>query len=537
MPAPLTGAVATPHAAATRSAERAFERGGNALDAALAAAATLSVVYPHNVSIGGDLIALVRDPSGRIHCVNASGPAAYAVDPAALRHAHGEALPYRGIDTVTVPGAIRGWETIHRLGAQRPWEELFEDAVAAARDGFPVSRSLAAAYVEERDVIGFDPGFRDVFLPGGGLPDGGLPDGGLPCGGLPGEGDVIRQPALAATLSVLRQEGASALYDGSLTAAFVAGLAALGSRIGRADLILFHPERVEPLARRFRGLDIHTSPPNTHGFVLLRVLDELERDGVGDLLGAGFGTMMERFFGANAVRDELLADPRVTAGTLSALFEEEPAPANDPVAHGFRPPRGDTVGIAASDSSGWSVSLIQSVYHAFGAAVVEPATGILLHNRGTSFSLDPASPNALAPGKRPLHTLMPVIVTDGHAVRYVSAVMGGQGQPQIHAQTLLNAMAGTTAQEAVSAARAVVGPQRDGDRPSDVYVEAGIGEDARRSLEDTGLHLIPAPELSELAGHANLIVNGPDGAMDAGSDPRSDGAASVGAYPRAEGGR
>ena len=529
MPAPLTGAVATPHTAATRSAEHAFARGGNALDAALAAAATLSVVYPHNVSIGGDLIALVRDPSGRVHCVNASGPAGYAVDPAALRHAHGEALPYRGIDTVTVPGAIRGWESLHRLGAQRPWAELFEDAVVAARDGFPVSRSLAAAYIEERDVIGFDPGFRSVFLPEGGLTDSSLPDSSLPV-----EGDVIRQPALAATLGVLRDEGASALYDGSLTDAFVAGLAALGSRIGRADLILFHPERVEPLARRFRGLDIHTSPPNTHGFVLLRVLDELERDGVGDLLGDGFGTMMERFFGANAVRDELLADPRVTAGTLSALFEEEPAPANDPVAHGFRPPRGDTVGIAASDSSGWSVSLIQSVYHAFGAAVVEPGTGILLHNRGTSFSLDPASPNTLAPGKRPLHTLMPVIATDGAAVRFVSAVMGGQGQPQIHAQILLNAMAGTTAPEAVSAARAIVGPQRDGDRPSDVYVEPGIREDARRSLEDTGLHLIPAPELSELVGHANLIVSAPDGTMDAGSDPRSDGAASVGSYPRTE---
>ncbi|MGO4535049.1 gamma-glutamyltransferase family protein [Leifsonia sp. 2MCAF36] len=512
----LTGAVATPHSAATRSAERAFERGGNALDAALAAAATLSVVYPHNVSIGGDLIALVRDPSGRTRCVNASGPTGYAVDPVKLRDVHGETLPYRGIDTVTVPGAVRGWDSIHRMGGQRPWDELFADAVDAARDGMTVSRSLAAAFVEERDAIRFDPGFREVFLPGGRPP---------------ALGDVLRQSALADTLDALRSEGASALYDGSLTASFVAGLIGLGSPIGYADLMLFHPEIVEPLVGRFRGLDLLTSPPNTHGFVLLRVLEGLERDGVVDPLGASFGTMLERFFEANAVRDEYLGDPRLTHGSTATLFEETAEASTEAVAPGFRPPRGDTVGIAASDSSGWSVSLIQSVYHAFGAAVVEPATGILLHNRGTSFSLDPASPNALAPGKRPLHTLMPVIVTEGSAVRYVSAVMGGQGQPQIHAQTLLQAMAGKTAAEAVSAPRAVVGAQRDGDRPSAVYAEDDLADAARVSLDDTGLSVTPAPRLSELVGHANLIVVGRPGSMDAGSDPRSDGAASVRSYP------
>jgi gamma-glutamyltranspeptidase/glutathione hydrolase len=512
----LTGAVATPHHAATRSAERAFQRGGNAIDAALAAAATLSVVYPHNVSVGGDLIALVRDPTGVVRCINASGPAAHAVDPDALRIEHGDMLPYRGIDTVTVPGALRGWEILHRLGARRPWDEVFDDAADAAGNGAPVARSLAAAFVEESSAIRFDPGFRDVFLPDGRLPQ---------------EGELLVQPALASTLQKLREEGAAAVYDGSLTAAFVAGLAAAGSRLTAADLLLFHPEVVDPLTTGFGTYRFLTSPPNTHGFVLLRVLREIERDGISDPLGSGFGAVMERFHAANLVRDEQLADPRMTRGGLAALFDDSPSTAADePVVPGFRRPTGDTVGIAASDSSGWSVSLIQSVYHAFGSAVVEPSTGILLHNRGTSFSLDPSSPNALAPGKRPLHTLMPVLVTEGDELRFVSATMGGQGQPQIHAQTLLRAMAGASASDAVSAPRAIVGPQRDGDRPSDVYVEVDLDPTARASLEATSLHMIETPARSELLGHANLITRTPDGRLEAGSDPRSDGAASVRDY-------
>lgn len=512
---PLTGAIATPHVDATRSAEQAFARGGNAIDAALAAAATLSVVYPHNVSIGGDLIALVRDPSGRTRCVNASGPAASAVDRAAMREAHGEVLPYRGIDTVTVPGAVRGWEVLRRMGGQREWGEIFTDAVAAARDGVPVSRSLAAAFREEEATIGFDAGFRDTFL----------------AQGPPVQGDALVQPVLARTLEAIRVGGAAALYDGELTAGFVDGLARLGSRIGAADLLLFHPEVVEPLTTSFGSYRVLTSPPNTHGFVLLRVLGELERQGIADPLGADFGRMMERFFAANLVRDELLADPRVTSGDVTELLTgDATAHGDEPVLPGFRRPRGDTVGIAVSDSSGWSVSLIQSVYHAFGAAVVEPSTGILLHNRGTGFSLDPASPNALAPGKRPLHTLMPVMVDDAKGLRFVSATMGGQGQPQIHAQTLLRAMAGATAQEAVSAPRAIVGPQRDGDSPSDVYVESDLPTLARDALEATRLHIIETPDADELVGHANLVIVAPDGGLDAGSDPRSDGAASVQGY-------
>jgi gamma-glutamyltranspeptidase len=514
MPHPVneqSGTIATPHNAATRAGERAFERGGTAIDAALAAAAVLSVVYPHNVSIGGDLFAVVRDPQGTVRCINASGPAAVAADAEALRHDHGDELPYRGIDTVTVPGALRGWEALHRLGAKRPWFEIFDDAVAAA-EGAPVARSLADAFVTEREAIGFDRGFRAVFAPEGRFPT---------------AGEVLAQPALRRTLEILRRDGADALYEGALTGDFLAGLATLGAAVTAPDLLLYRPETVEPLSTGFGPWTVHTSPPNSQGFALLRVLEQLDALEVSDPLGAGLGTLMTLFHRANLLRDEHLGDPRSGTLTLDELLTADAFNTASPVGAGFERPRGDTVGIAAADSSGWSVSLIQSVYHAFGSGVLEPSTGILLHNRGTSFSLRPGSPNLLAPGRRPLHTLMPVIVTEEGRLRAVSATMGGQGQPQIHAQVLLRVAAGASAAQAVAAPRAIVGPQQDGDGSTTVYLEDDLTPEARASVARTTLDPRPVPQLSELVGHANLVLVAADGSFDSGSDPRADGSAST----------
>lgn len=506
-----SGTIATPHVAATRAGERAFERGGTAIDAALAAAAVLSVVYPHNVSIGGDLIAVVRDPQGTVRCINASGPAAFGADAAALRRDHGDELPYRGINTVTVPGALRGWEALHRLGARRPWSEIFDDALAAAA-GVPVARSLADAFVTEREAIGFDPGFQAVFASAGRFPT---------------VGEELVQPALRRTLGVLQRDGADGFYEGALTGDFLAGLEELGAAITAPDLLLYRPETVEPLSTGFGTWQVHTSPPNSQGFALLRVLEQLDALAVADPLGPGLGALMELFHRANLLRDEQLGDPRSGTLTLDSLLTAEAFSTVSPVGSGFERPRGDTVGIAAADSSGWSVSLIQSVYHAFGSGVLEPSTGILLHNRGTSFSLRPGSPNLLAPGRRPLHTLMPVIVTEEGRLRAVSATMGGQGQPQIHAQVLLRVAAGASAADAVAAPRAIVGPQQDGDSNTTVYLEDDLAPDALASVEETVLDPRPVARLSELVGHANLVLVADDGSFDSGSDPRADGSAST----------
>ncbi|RFA06910.1 hypothetical protein B7R21_17480 [Subtercola boreus] len=509
---PGGGAIATPHSLATRAGEQAYERGGSAIDAALAAAAVLCVVYPQNVSIGGDLIALVRSPDGVVRCINASGPAPHLVDAEDLRRQHGGELPYRGISTVTVPGALRGWDTLHRMASNRPWSEIFDQAIAAA-EGFPVSRSLADAFVTEAESIVSDSGFTDVFQRGGRFPT---------------EGETLVQPALARTLATLQAEGADAFYEGSVSDDFLTGLAALGSAITAPDLLLFRPEIVEAISTAFGSWRVHTSPPNSQGFALLRVLEQVQALPVEDPLGAGLGQLMLLFKAANDIRDEQLGDPR--SGELD--LQTSPASGSGAptvVGAGFERPRGDTVGIAAADAEGWSVSLIQSVYHAFGSGVLEPATGILLHNRGTSFSLRPGSANLLAPGRRPPHTLMPVIVTEGERLRAVSATMGGQGQPQIHAQVLLRAAAGASAAEAVSAPRAIVGAQQDGDSSTTVYLEADLSDEAERSLTTTGLDVRPTHARSEVVGHANLILVAPNGDFDAGSDPRSDGSASASA--------
>ncbi|MFT3873018.1 MAG: gamma-glutamyltransferase [Nocardioides sp.] len=270
------------------------------------------------------------------------------------------------------------------------------------------------------------------------------------------------------------------------------------------------------------GFDIHTSPPNTQGFALLRTLTTLPSKG-------GFEPdpvdLARAFLAANDARDAWLADPRQAKVDLRQLLTATPPRLEASAVV----PHGDTVGISAVSADGCAVSLIQSVFHGFGACVLEPASGILFQNRGTSFSLDSSSPNVFAPGKRPRHTLMPVVVTrpDGR-LAWVSSTMGGQGQPQIHSQVLLRAMAGARPAEAVAAPRFVVGRQDDGDLTSTVTVESDAPAAVRAALAaDTAFVVTSVPPHDELLGHANLIALDNDGAVTAGSDPRADGSAVV----------
>jgi len=501
------GSIASPHHLATEAGEDAFRAGGNAIDAAIAAAAVLDVVYPNQTALGGDAVALVRTPGGAIHCVNATGwaPAAQSVE--RLRAVHGEEIPFRGIDTVTVPGAVRGWETLRSFGARLGWSAHFDAAVHLASGGAPVGRSLAAAIAEKHDVLSQDPGCRDVFLPGG-----------KPLG----EGDILRQPALAQSLAELQADGPDALYGGGVGRRLIDGLAQRGCVMTLDDLEGFRSELVAPLAETFRQYDVITSPPNTQGFMLLRALKRLEQIGdPDDILGEQAGVLAEIFEHSNAIRDLMLADPRFARVDTGALIDHDPDVTHAP-SSGARV-GGDTVGISAIDSEGYAVSLLQSVYNAFGSGVLEPATGILMQNRGRSFSLDPRSPNVVAPGKRPRHTLMPVLVTEGGAVRWISSTMGGHGHPQIQAQLLLRSMAGDSPADAVDAPRWIVGVQDTGDTNMTVYVESDLPAPTTDSLIDRGFVPKVLPPHDEWLGHANLIKVGDDGRFDAVSDPRCDG--------------
>ncbi|MBK0422246.1 gamma-glutamyltransferase [Leucobacter sp. CSA2] len=505
------GAISTSHYLATEAGAAVIAAGGNAVDAALAAAATLCVVYPNNVALGGDLVALVRSPEGEVRFLNATGAAPAGQTIEALREKHGDALPLRGIDTITVPGGICGWNSLHEYGATRPWAAHFESAIRYAEQGFPNSRSVAAALVEDRESLAQDPGARAVFYPDG-----------EPIA----EGEPLVQPALARTLRRLAEGGSAEFYEGETAAKWIAGLQRLGSRITAQDAIDYQAFWADPLEGEFAGLRVLTGPPNTSGFMLLRALRAVT-DGIDDPLGAGAGELAQAFRDANAIRAALLADPR-TGASGEALVAHAAPPVEEQLP-GDPKASGDTVGFSAWTADGWAVSLINSVYWGFGSHILEPETGIIFQNRGTSFSLDPASPNAFGPGKRPRHTLMPVLVLDGDEVAWVPATMGGAAQPQIHAQLLLRSVAGASPAEATHAPRWMVTERRPGEAPR-VLAERDVPETAKDAIRAAGFTLEEVAPFSEELGHSNLIRIRREAAparVDAASDPRSDGSAVV----------
>lgn len=480
----------------------------------------LSVVYPHNTTIGGDSVSLVSTPDGTVRCVNSTGPAAAAVSRAALAGRHGDRLPIYGTDTITVPGAVAAWAAIRDLGSELTWRQMLSDAIGVASSGVPVSPSLARALTAE-PLAPRDPDLAAIFYPEG-----------EPLAA----GDVLRQPALSATLEAIAEYGASSLYDGEVGAALVAGLRAKGSQLTREDLAAFSPEIVDPISVDFAGFTVSTSPPNTQGVLLLRALRALATTSPDEALLRSAGDLARILDAGNLIRETLIADPRfekvdvdeiltISADPVHPLLPREPTPVA----------KGDTVGIAAMDSDGYAISLIQSVFHSLGSRVVEPTTGMLLQNRGTSFSLDPHSPNVIAPRKRPAHTLMPVLVSREGKVEWVNATMGGKAQPQIHTQLFLREVTGADAAEVVSAPRFLVGGIVNGDTPDTVYVESDFQRTGLESIGRTGMPMIEVSPHDESLGHSNVVHALSDGSFAAASDPRSDGSAWTGNAPRPTG--
>ncbi|WP_336660372.1 gamma-glutamyltransferase family protein [Leucobacter sp. USHLN153] len=504
------GAISTSHHLATEAGAAALEAGGNAIDAALAAAATLCVVYPNNVALGGDLVALVRSPEGEVRFLNATGVAPAGQTLEALREKHGDALPLRGIDTVTVPGGICGWNSLHEYGAKLSWADHFTAAIKHAEE-HPAARSIAAALIDDRETLEQDPGARAIFYPGG-----------EPLG----EGETVKQPALAETLRRIAAGGSAEFYEGETAQKWIAGLQRLGSKITAEDAANFSAFWGEPLEGSFDGLRVLTGPPNTSGFMLLRALNAISGAdggaGIEDPLGAGAGELAKAFHAANSVRAAALAD-----SDFGGLSGEELVQLPDPhfPVIGEAKASGDTVGFAAISADGWAVSFINSVYWSFGAHILEPDTGIVFQNRGTSFSLDPEAPNRFAGGKRPRHTLMPVLIMRGDELAWVPATMGGSAQPQIHAQLLLHALAGATPEQATHAPRWMVN-ELSPENGVSVMIEENVDAAAHESIAAAGFEVNVVPRYTEDLGHSNLIRVLPDG-YEAASDPRSDGSAIV----------
>lgn len=525
-------AIATPHTAATRAGAEAFEAGGNAVDAALAAAVTLAVVYPQACGVGGDLFALVaRSEQPEIVAINSSGAAPAGIDPDAVRATHG-GMPQRGPLTVTVPGAVAGWKALCDQGARFDWPRHLTAAIAYAHDGVPVARSLAETLADGPELSA-DAGIAEVFFPSRMAL---------------GEGEVLHQPALGATLEALAGRGPDELYGGRVGQRYAAGLRAAGSPITVEDLAAHRAELAAPLTGRYRDLDVRVAPPNSQGFVLLEILAAIERLGIDpDPLGPDAAAIALVVRAARADRDHHLADPRAMRvhpgtllddGHLAALCDAvrdglsvagrtptangSPGPGGLPARGG--PHHGDTIGLVTADADGNAVSLIQSLYDGLGSGILEPDTGIVAHSRGAQFVLDPGHPNVLAPGKRPAHTLMPAMVHRIDRPVVILGTMGGHGQPQINAMNLIRiADMDLDPATALAAPRWLVGGLDIGD--DWVLAEEDVPLTVRDDLAAAGLTTETHPRHSGGLGHSHAIRVLPDGGFEVGSDPRADGGA------------
>jgi gamma-glutamyltranspeptidase/glutathione hydrolase len=503
-------ALATPHAIATTAGVEAFQRGGNALDAALAAAASLTVALPDNCSPGGDLIAIVRRPDGQVVVVNASGPAAAAIDVDAVRERHGNEMPAFTADTVTVPGLLDGWETIWRLGAERPWAEVFSAAIEQARSGVPVAQSVATALERYSDRLRSDPGMARVFFGSGRAL---------------AVGETLVQRELASTLEHVAEAGARAFYEGPVGATWLTSMTAEGSALSVDDLVGFGSEVTDPLVAADGGREILVAPPNSQGALLLKTLAILDSWDL-DPLSRDAPMFAAAFQVASDARKRYLADPRVAEVQLDLLVRKTNH-ADEPPAGTVRNGSGDTVALVAADSEGWAVSLIQSLFDSFGCGVLDPHTGIIAHNRGSFFSLDPSSPNVLAPGKRPAHTLSPVLVHEGGQLRNVLGTMGGLAQTQILTHVLMHLRRGGNVAEAVSAPRWTLGAlEAHGDRAV-IQAEANVAGDAVDALRAGGWSINTIPARSLDVGDAAAISRDGDGTLSAAADPRGPGSAVV----------
>lgn len=525
----MRGMAVAPHALASQSALHVLREGGNALEAMIAAAATIAVVYPHMNGIGGDSFWLLNTPRGAPRGIDACGAAAQA----AAREWYAArgvttAIPFRGgLAANTVAGTVAGWQAAfdlsRRWGGRLPLTRLVADAVHYADQGFAVSTSQSDHTATERRELESQPGFRSFFLPGGDAP---------------APGTLFKQPRLAATLKRLARAGLKDFYSGRLARAIAADLAAVGSPIDLKDLGRQRAKLVAPLALEHSLGTIYNLPPPTQGVVsllILGMLDALEVGRTGPHSPDYVHLAVEATKRAFAVRDLLITDPAYM--TLSAQDLLEPAHVRALAAEIDRgraapwgagaPPTG-TVWMGVIDDAGRSVSMIQSLYHEFGSGVVLEETGINWQNRGCSFSLDERALNFLRPGRKPFHTLNPALAVfrDGRSMVY--GTMGGDGQPQTQAAVFTRiAVFGMDPQAGVAAPRWLLG-RTWGQTSDTLKLESRFPAAVPATLGAYGHEIEIVADYDAMMGHAGAIVRHPNGVLEGGADPRSDGA--VAAY-------
>ncbi len=515
--------VVAPHHLAAQSGLAILREGGNAIEAMVAAAATIAVTYPHMNSIGGDgfwLIAeLGRAPVG----IEACGGAATVATPK-FYAAHGcNEIPPRGpLAALTVAGTVSGWakalEVAARWGGKPlPRSRLLSDAIIYAEEGVPVTDSFCETVAEKRAGLEGVPGFKALFLDNGAGQS----------------GATLKNPALAGTFRQLASAGFMDFYRGDIARSMAAELDALGSPLRLSDLASQDAKIVEPLSVRLAAGEVFNLPPPTQGIASLLILALYDR-----MVAAapdGFDhvhRLVEATKAAFRVRDTAATDPRY-ARLPAAFYLKEASiadlersidPARAQAWPDVKADAGDTVWMGAIDAEGRAVSFIQSTYWEFGSGLVLAQTGVNWQNRGVSFSLDPSAPNALVPWRKPFHTLNPALarLRDGRVMVY--GTMGGEGQPQTQAAVFTRYIHhGCGLQAAIAAPRWLLG-RSWGSPSATLKLEARVPGHLFEALRAAGHDAELVPEFSSIMGHAGALVLHPDGVIEGAFDPRSDGA-------------
>ncbi len=517
------GMVVAPHHLAAEAGSRVLAEGGNAIEAMIAAASTIAVVYPHMNSLGGDNFWIIHEPGSDPVAIDACGGVGSQVDLEYYRTRGLDAIPGRGPDAaLTVAGAVSGWQAAMNHSAKwngsLPLQRLFEDAVHHAQNGVPVAATLANNAKAKLPELRDQPGFAEAYLQNGAPPV---------------IGQLHKQAALADTLRTLAEKGLESFYTGDLSRLIIDELSAAGSPIVAADLAAHRALELAPLALEVNGHKLYNMPPPTQGLASLMLLGIYSRLGIESLDDFDYvHGLIESTKQAFRVRDAHVSDPAYmqtpAEDFLKAAFLDELANGIDKTTAQPWPDAavgGDTVWLGAIDSEGRSVSFIQSIYWEFGSGLVLPSTGVTWQNRGTSFSLDEKHHNCLKPGRRPFHTIQPALalLSDGRVMPY--GTMGGEGQPQTQAMVFSRyAMGGQDLQQSITAPRWLLGKTWGSDVTS-LRIENRFAPEVYDQLKAAGHDVEMVGDFDEVMGHAGALVKHPNGLIEGASDPRSDGAA------------
>jgi len=514
------GIVATSHVQASVAGAQILARGGSAVDAAIAANAVLGVTEPMMNGMGGDLFAIYWDAkTGKLYGLNASGWAPRGLTIEHLQAKGATSMPLAGIDSVTVPGAVAGWHALHERFGRLTWKDLFQSAIFYAEDGYPVPEVIASYWTNSAETIANDPDGRRVYLPNGKPP---------------AVGQVFQNRELAKALRLVAENGAAAFYKGEIARAILSTSQSLSGTMSADDLSEFSPEWVEPISTTYRDWTVYELPPNGQGMAALEMLNIMETSPAspeGPLSVAELHKKIEAMKLAYADLGRYNADPRFAKIPVQGMLSKEyarqraklidPGKANCEAAAGT-PPTSDTTYLSVVDREGNIVSLIQSNYEAFGAGIVVRGMGFALQDRGALFALDPRSPNALAPRKRPFHTIIPAFME--HGEQHVGfGIMGGANQPLAHAQFVSNVVDyGMNIQEAVENARFTVSPERG----CKIVIESRVTPEVRQKLSAMGHQLDVRHEYTTAMGRGQAVMHDSKANVNYGaSDARADGSA------------